>query len=124
MTNPDATQATDSEYHHHHHRRSNAGALILRALVVAGLAVNAYIHITLAPGRPPAPPGGGLSQVVLFYAQGAAAVVAALLVLLFTLRFSFSTRRDARRVRLGMPGGVHGRPHRAFRVRVSQRPNR
>lgn len=86
MSNPDATPPADTG---RHRSRPTVSALVVRALVVAGLAVDAYIHITLAPQRPPAPPGGGLSQVVLFYTQGAVAVVAALLVLLTGARWAY-----------------------------------
>jgi hypothetical protein len=51
----------------------------VRVLVVAGLAVDAYIHLKLASARPPASPGG-ISQGALFYAEGGVAILAALLV--------------------------------------------
>jgi len=56
------------------------GGVVLRSLVVAGLAVDAYVHLHLAgayDGNTAA-----ISQGVLFRVEAAAAVAAALLVLL------------------------------------------
>ena len=55
--------------------------LVVRALVVAGLVIDAYIHLKLAPSQPPGGPGH-LGQVALFNAEGAVAIMAAALVLL------------------------------------------
>ncbi|WP_162830292.1 hypothetical protein [Amycolatopsis palatopharyngis] len=89
MRSPPASEARDMNGTGAHRGRPTAGALVVRVLVVTGLAVDAYIHIALASQRPPAPPGGGLSQVTLFYAQGAAAAVAALLVLFTGARWAY-----------------------------------
>jgi hypothetical protein len=67
----------------------NPTRVLLRILVVAGLAVDAYVHLRLAPTQPPAGASGGWSQVGLFYAEGAVSVVAALLVLIAGRRWTF-----------------------------------
>lgn len=64
-------------------------ALLVRLLTVAGLAVDAYVHLKLAPDRPPAGSSGGISQVTLFYAEGIAAITAALLVLVTAARGAY-----------------------------------
>lgn len=62
----------------------------LRLLVVAGLAVDAYIHLRLAPTQPPGDAAGHWSQVVLFDIEGAVSIVAALLVLITGRRWSYA----------------------------------
>jgi hypothetical protein len=59
-----------------------------RVLIVACLAVDAYIHLKLASARPPASPGG-VSQGALFYAEGSVAILAALLVAFRGTRATF-----------------------------------
>jgi hypothetical protein len=54
--------------------------LVLRFVTAAGLAVDAGVHLDLAPMQPPGGPGQ-LSQVTLFYAEGIVAAVVAVLVL-------------------------------------------
>jgi hypothetical protein len=60
--------------------------LILRLLVVAGLAVDAYIHIHLAGTMGS---GGGLSEGTLFWIQGVVAALVAVLVLLRANRVTY-----------------------------------
>ncbi|MGC5583131.1 hypothetical protein ACQE98_03320 [Ornithinimicrobium sp. W1679] len=54
--------------------------LVVRALVVLGLAVDAFVHLRMAPVMDIAAPGG-IGGGNLFRAQGAAAAVVAVLVL-------------------------------------------
>lgn len=61
--------------------------LLLRLLVVAGLAVDAYIHLEFAPEMASVP-GGSIGGDVLFYIQSAVAVAAAVLVLAWPNRWS------------------------------------
>lgn len=56
-----------------------AGLLALRLAVAVGLAVDAYVHIDLAPAY--AGPGGVLNEQNLFLVEAGAAIVAAVLVL-------------------------------------------
>lgn len=63
--------------------------ILLAVVVIAGLAVDAYIHFKMAPGLD-AKKGTGVSAGMLFRAQGAAAVVAALLVLVRANRATFA----------------------------------
>lgn len=62
----------------------------LRAITVAGLAVDAGVHLALAPTQPPAGPDGGLSQVTLFYAEAVVAVLVAILVLATGSRLAYA----------------------------------
>ena len=64
-------------------------ATALRVVTAAGLAVDAAIHLDLAPSQPPGGPGQ-LSQTVLFNAEGVVAIVAALLVLTIGSRLSYA----------------------------------
>jgi hypothetical protein len=61
--------------------------LILRLLVVAGLAVDAYVHIHLAGGMGS---GGGLSEGTLFWIQGLVAALVAVLVLFRASRVTYA----------------------------------
>lgn len=61
----------------------------IAAVVIAGLAVDAYMHFKMAPGLD-SKKGTGVSAGMLFRAQGAAAVVAALLVLIRANRATFA----------------------------------
>ena len=54
--------------------------LVLRALVAAGLAVDAYVHLHLASGYQQAQPGG-VGEGTLFRVEAALAILAALWVL-------------------------------------------
>lgn len=56
------------------------GLIVVRLVAVAGLGIDAGIHLKLAGTRPPGY-AGHLSQVTLFNAEAAAAIVVALLVL-------------------------------------------
>ncbi|WP_245933714.1 hypothetical protein [Arthrobacter livingstonensis] len=62
-----------------HHGRA-AGAMVLRVLAAAGLAVDAVVHAQLAPGYQAAAPGG-FGEGNLFLAEAAAAAVVGLYVL-------------------------------------------
>lgn len=61
-------------------RRGTAAEIVVRAVVVLGLAVDAFIHLRLAPVMDLAAPGG-IGGGNLFRIQGVAAGVVALLVL-------------------------------------------
>lgn len=63
--------------------------LLLRLLVAAGLAVDAIVHIKLAPTLPGAS-GGGIGANALFYAQGAVAAIVGVLVLAWPRRWSYA----------------------------------
>ncbi len=67
----------------------NPARLLLRLATAAALAVDAYIHLSLAPSQPPGGPGQ-LSQTSLFYAAGALAIAAALLVLATGARVAYA----------------------------------
>ncbi|GAA4605942.1 hypothetical protein GCM10023195_20930 [Actinoallomurus liliacearum] len=60
--------------------------LILRLLVVAGLAVDAYVHFHLAGDLGS---GGGLTEGTLFWIQGVLAALVAVLVLLRATRLTY-----------------------------------
>ncbi|MCO6004350.1 hypothetical protein NE236_05090 [Actinoallomurus purpureus] len=62
--------------------------LILRLLVVAGLAVDAYIHFHLAGNMGSS--GGGLSEGTLFWVQGVVAALVAVLVLVRATRLTYA----------------------------------
>ncbi|WP_267545870.1 hypothetical protein [Arthrobacter sp. H14-L1] len=62
--------------------------MILRILVAAALAVDALVHIRLAPGYQLAAPDG-IGEGNLFYLESAAAIVAALYVLIRGSRPAF-----------------------------------
>ncbi len=66
----------------------SALGVILRILVVAALAVDAVVHIRLAPGYQLAAPDG-IGEGNLFYLESAAAIVAALYVLIRGSRPAF-----------------------------------
>ncbi|WP_312875764.1 hypothetical protein [Arthrobacter terrae] len=68
-------------------KRSGLG-VVLRILVVAALAVDAVVHIRLAPGYQLAAPDG-IGEGNLFYLESAAAIVAALYVLIRGSRPAF-----------------------------------
>jgi len=59
--------------------RARVGEVVLRVLAAAGLAIDAYVHFTLAAGYDSG--GSAISEGALFRIEGAAAVVAGLLVL-------------------------------------------
>lgn len=61
---------------------------LIRVLTVAGLGVDAAIHLDLAPHQPPAA-SGEWSQIDLFYAEGAVAILAAALVLVTGARLVY-----------------------------------
>ncbi|GAA0334465.1 hypothetical protein NE235_14155 [Actinoallomurus spadix] len=61
--------------------------LILRLLVVAGLAADAYVHFHLAGDMGSS--GGGLSEGTLFWIQGVLAVLVAVLVLVRATRLTY-----------------------------------
>jgi hypothetical protein len=61
--------------------------LLLRLLVAAGLAVDAYIHWDFAPEMAGVP-GGGIGGDVLFYVQAGVAAGAAVLVLAWQRRWT------------------------------------
>src|SRR4051794_37037624 len=63
--------------------------ILITAVVVVGLAVDAYMHFKLAPGLD-SKKGSGVSAGFLFRAQGAAAAAAALLVLVRANRATFA----------------------------------
>lgn len=67
-----------------------AMAWTVRLLTVAGLGVDAGIHLYLAPTQPPADTSGGWSQSGLFYAEAAAAIISALLVLTAARRWTYA----------------------------------
>ncbi len=73
-----------------HNRRADSRAvgLTLRVLTAAGLAVDAVIHVRLAPGYQLAAPDG-IGQGNLFYLESAAAILAALYVLIRGSRPAF-----------------------------------
>lgn len=60
-------------------RGAAAGLLVLRLAVVVGLAVDAYVHIDLAPAY--AGPGGVLDEQNLFLVESGVAIVVAVWVL-------------------------------------------
>ncbi|MCO5968084.1 hypothetical protein [Actinoallomurus soli] len=61
--------------------------LILRLLVVAGLAVDAYVHFHLAGDTGSS--GGGLTEGTLFWIQGVLAALVAVLVLIRATRLTY-----------------------------------
>jgi hypothetical protein len=61
--------------------------LLLRGLLIAGLVVDAVVHLKLAPTQPPGL-DGHLSQVSLFYAETVVAFLAAGLVIVRNRRSS------------------------------------
>lgn len=63
--------------------------VILRLLVAAGLAVDAYVHVVLADAYD-VPAGGAITQGELFLIEAAVAALAALLVLLVPRRTTFA----------------------------------
>lgn len=65
-----------------------AVSYLVRLVTAAGLAVDAGIHIALAPTQPPGGPGQ-LSQVTLFYAEGIVAAAVTLLVLVAATRWVY-----------------------------------
>jgi hypothetical protein len=69
-------------------RRGTRAELLVRALVVLGLAVDAVVHLRLAPVMDLAAPGG-IGGGTLFRAQGAVAGVAALVLLLTGRRWAY-----------------------------------
>ena len=71
------------------HRPTSIVGLGLRLLTVAGLVVDAVIHIHLAPGYQFAAPGG-IGQGNLFRIEAALAIVAALGVLLRPARATYA----------------------------------
>jgi hypothetical protein len=62
-------------------------ALVLRLITAAGLGIDAYVHLRLAPTYAEA--GGQINEGVLFRAEAALALAAALLIVLAGRRFSF-----------------------------------
>ncbi len=62
-------------------RRGTTAELVVRAVVVLGLAVDAFVHLRMAPAMDVAAPGG-IGGGNLFRIQGVAAGVVALLLLL------------------------------------------
>jgi hypothetical protein len=63
--------------------------LLLRLLVAAGLAVDAIVHLKVAPELPGAD-GGGIGANALFYAQGVVAALVGVLVLAWPRRWSYA----------------------------------
>ena len=75
----------------HRARRTGRGSraeLATRGVVVLGLAVDAYVHLTMAPVMQLAAPGG-MGAGFLFRAQAVAAVLAALLLLVTGRRWAY-----------------------------------
>ncbi|WP_030172125.1 hypothetical protein [Spirillospora albida] len=66
--------------------------ILLRVLVAAGLAVDAWVHWRFAPDMAPGPnaPGGTIAGDDLFRAQAIVAVVAAVLVLAWASRWTYA----------------------------------
>jgi hypothetical protein len=64
--------------------------LLLRLLVVAGLATDAYVHWTFAPDMALVGEGGAVSGDVLFRAQAVVAAVTAVLVLVLARRWTYA----------------------------------
>ena len=64
----------------------STGLAVLRLLTVAGLGVEAYVHIHLAPKYDGVLGAAGISQGMLFRSVGAIAILMALLVLASTSR--------------------------------------
>lgn len=63
--------------------------ILLAAVVIAGLAVDAYMHFKLAPGLD-GKKGSGVSAGLLFRAQAVAAAVAAIVLLIKANRATFA----------------------------------
>jgi hypothetical protein len=68
-------------------RRDVLGWLVC-VLTAAGLAVDAYVHLHLAPTEAPGY-AGHLGENVLFYIEGAVSIAAALLVLVTRARWAY-----------------------------------
>ncbi|MEW2356331.1 hypothetical protein [Spirillospora sp. NPDC029432] len=64
--------------------------LLLRVLVFAGLAADAYIHWTFAPDMAFVGEGGAVTGDVLFRAQAVVAALAGLLVLAWARRWTYA----------------------------------
>jgi hypothetical protein len=66
--------------------------ILLRILVAAGLAADAYVHWVFAPDMDPGPnaPSGVIPGDYLFYGQAVVAGVAALLVLAWARRWTYA----------------------------------
>ncbi|HEX9335119.1 MAG TPA: hypothetical protein VF892_04510 [Pseudonocardiaceae bacterium] len=62
-------------------KRAAGGSPVLRVLTAAGLGVEAYVHIHLAPKYDGGTGSAGISQGLLFRVVGAVAILMALLVL-------------------------------------------
>jgi hypothetical protein len=69
-------------------RKGGAAELAVRALVVLGLAVDAFVHLRMAPVMDIAAPGG-VGGGTLFRLQGGIAAAAAVLLLLTARRWSY-----------------------------------
>lgn len=69
--------------------KGGAAELAVRALVVLGLAVDAFVHLRMAPVMDIAAPGG-LGGGTLFRVQGGIAAAAAVLLLLTGRRWSYA----------------------------------
>jgi hypothetical protein len=66
--------------------------VLLRVLVAAGLAADAFVHWRFAPDMAPGPnaPAGTIGGDVLFRAEAVAAIVAGLLVLAWARRWTYA----------------------------------
>lgn len=71
------------------HHDVMAGRFVLRALVAAGLAIDAYVHAALADVFD-VPAGGAITQGQLFLIEAGVASLAALLVLVLPARAAFA----------------------------------
>jgi hypothetical protein len=67
--------------------KRSSGAPILRLLTAAGLGVDAYVHINLAPRYHAVTGSSGISQELLFRIEGGVAILVALIVLAGGSRF-------------------------------------